>query len=319
MADVAHAVSTEFSRFRIQPEVDSVEHADLVAAQPPAVGDLEDDRVAEGRTAALTTEFAGDDDLIVGVVEERLQLVAAERPLCRPRLDGADVRCGVLVQTDLNRMGAEQPLALSRPAVRRIRDEPAELPEGALQPSQRGMTDPPMDPQIREPLVGELRAPPPRPLIGMRVKSANRVLPRRDGVKAQGARELLRTPAVEHGLEHLLRGMAQRPLSDQVQRDLPRRLGVSWQPAASSGHSHQMRDTCIKREAGAIPLATQIPRDDIQSVRSGQSVSLRGTRNTTFEGQRRWSAACSAGEPQHRVTRPITVVRVLHQMQYALV
>jgi hypothetical protein len=61
-------------------EVDDVEHRNFGAAQPVAVGDFEQGRVAEQRHPALAADGPDPRDLVVGVVEQRLQLLDGERP-----------------------------------------------------------------------------------------------------------------------------------------------------------------------------------------------------------------------------------------------
>jgi hypothetical protein len=62
-------------------EVGDVEHAGFVASQPTPVGDLEQGGVAERRQPALTALSADPGHLLVGMIEERLQLIDGKRPL----------------------------------------------------------------------------------------------------------------------------------------------------------------------------------------------------------------------------------------------
>jgi hypothetical protein len=58
---------------------------DVVAAQPPAVRDLEQDRVTVGREPALPAQRCSPVDFIVGTVKEGLKLAAGERAPARRR------------------------------------------------------------------------------------------------------------------------------------------------------------------------------------------------------------------------------------------
>ena len=98
---------------RVAAEVGHVEHPGLVAPQPERVGGLEQRRVAERRQPALAAPAADPGDLLVGVVEEGLQLVPGERALARVGLVVLDVHRGVPLVDHLDRMGAEPLLALA--------------------------------------------------------------------------------------------------------------------------------------------------------------------------------------------------------------
>src|SRR5581483_2516620 len=89
----------------------------LGPAQAPPVDGLEDGRVAIGGKCPLALGPHRPIDLLVGVVEELLKLVAGERPGLRTALVVAQVRDGVPLVADRNRIGAERVLASRYPAI----------------------------------------------------------------------------------------------------------------------------------------------------------------------------------------------------------
>jgi len=91
VADVADPVLAELVGVWVGAEVGDVEHAGFVASQPTPVGDLEQGGVAEGGQPALAPGRTDPGDLVVGVVEEGLQLIQGERALDRVALGLLDV------------------------------------------------------------------------------------------------------------------------------------------------------------------------------------------------------------------------------------
>ncbi len=105
---------------RVGAEVGQAGHRGLGAAQPEPVGDLERGRVPEHRQPPLTAPAADPADLLIGMVEKRLQLIYGERPLGGVTLGLLDMDRGVPLMADLHRVGTEPHLALSRPPIRRV-------------------------------------------------------------------------------------------------------------------------------------------------------------------------------------------------------
>ena len=80
LADVQRPVGAELRRLRVAMQIREIEHHRLAAAQPPRVDDLEQRRVAERRQRPLPAAARDAVDLVVGVVEEPLQLLARSTP-----------------------------------------------------------------------------------------------------------------------------------------------------------------------------------------------------------------------------------------------
>jgi hypothetical protein len=132
---VAHSKDAdvvELWRLGIGPEVVDVQHGDLPAAQAPRVGDLEQGCVAERRQPALAAGVPRSGDLVVGLVEQPLQLRFGERPADRVAFIVAAVAGGVPGETDLDGVAAEPPLALVDPAVAAIRQISEKRPDCAF-------------------------------------------------------------------------------------------------------------------------------------------------------------------------------------------
>src|SRR5207253_10245894 len=92
----------------------------LVAPQPERISGLEQSRVPERRQPALAALPADRCDLLVGVVEDRLQLPDGERALGGLSLGLLAVHRGVPLVADLDRARAEPGLAFPRPLVGRV-------------------------------------------------------------------------------------------------------------------------------------------------------------------------------------------------------
>jgi hypothetical protein len=142
-------------------EVGDVEHAGFVASQPTPVGDLEQGGVAEGGQPALAPGRTDPGDLVVGVVEEGLQLIQGERALDRVALGLLDVHGGVPLVHHLDRVGAEPRFALAGPAVGGVGQVDAQQPDRFLVAAQGGAAQSADRAQIAEPLVQQRRAPGP--------------------------------------------------------------------------------------------------------------------------------------------------------------
>jgi hypothetical protein len=70
VADLQDPVPAELAGVRVPGEIDGLQVPDLVAAQPPAVRDLEQDRLTVGREPALPAQRCNPVDLIVGPVKD---------------------------------------------------------------------------------------------------------------------------------------------------------------------------------------------------------------------------------------------------------
>jgi hypothetical protein len=188
-------------------------------------------RVAEGRQPPLASGRPDLADLVIGVVEERLQLVPGERPLARVTLGVLDVHRGIPLVHDLRRVGAEPGLALGRPAVGRVGGVLAEQPDRQLVAAQRGAAQAAHRPQVGHPVIDQLRRPRPRERIGMGGERADDLLPALHRGERQPPGQLLVPPAVQHRGERLLPGPKQHHPGCEMQ---PRRA----RPGLASYHDH---------------------------------------------------------------------------------
>lgn len=164
---------------------------------------------SRGRQPALAAPVAGRGHLLVGVVEEVLQLIDGEGPLLGPGLDFLDMGRGVALMHDLDRMRAEALLADLCPAVGRIDDVLAEGTQCVLVGAQRRVRAAVHRAQVGEPFVGVLGRPLPRECLGMPEKDAKAAGPFVDRREGEIPGRLLIAPAVHHRFEHLLLGVQQ--------------------------------------------------------------------------------------------------------------
>ena len=219
VADVQHPVPAELRGRRVAAPVRQVQLRRLGAAQAPPVHDLEQRRVPVGRQRALPPPPHRAVDLLVGVVEEPLHLLAGERPGLRVALVVVQVRDGVPLVADRHRVlpGAELLLARRRPAVPAVHEELGELPQRALVGADRRRGQVLLGGQVQRPLVHVARRPLPRVLPGELAEPAHQPLPRRDRVLPQPPRRLLGVPAPQHRLEHRVLRVQLRHAGDQLQ------------------------------------------------------------------------------------------------------
>jgi hypothetical protein len=108
ISDLEHAVFAELARVRVPADVHGLQVADLVAAQPPAIGHLEQDRVAVGRQPAFAAKRCNPVHLIIGPVNEVLKLLPGERTPSKRRFACLGVDGGVPVNRDLDPMGVPE-------------------------------------------------------------------------------------------------------------------------------------------------------------------------------------------------------------------
>ncbi|MEV4895111.1 hypothetical protein AB0K48_37610, partial [Nonomuraea sp. NPDC055795] len=153
------AIVAELGSLRIAAEVGDVQHPGLVAAQAVAVGDLEQGGVPEGRQPALAAAVSRLGHLLVGIVEEALQLIDGEGPLLRSGLDLLNVGCGVALVDDLDRVCAEAFLADRHPVVGGVDHVLAERAQCILVGPQCRVLAAVDRPQVTEPFIGVLGRP----------------------------------------------------------------------------------------------------------------------------------------------------------------
>ena len=194
---VADAQPAELRGRRVDREVSHVEHRRLPAAQPPPVDHLEHRRVTERGQPALARRRRRPLDVIVGGVQERLQLGPGQRAPLRPALVLGRVHGGVALVAHLDRPGADLLLALRDPAVPRVAHVPEEDRQRALIRADRRMRPP----ARRDPLFHLRGRPLPRPGAGERGEPAHQPDPALDQRPAQPPRRLLAAPALQHRLE----------------------------------------------------------------------------------------------------------------------
>lgn len=141
IADLADPESAELAGMRVAREVDRLQVAQLVEPKTVAVGDLHHDRVAVGGLPTLAAGPADALDLVVRVLEQRVELLARVRALGRATVVGLDMGRGVSVEEHLGRVGAEVSLADAVPAVVGVADVTGERPKRAVVAAQRRVRD----------------------------------------------------------------------------------------------------------------------------------------------------------------------------------
>ena len=240
VADVKHAEAGELGRGGVGAPVDEIEFGRLGAAQPPAVDDLEQGGVAVGGQCTLAFGGNGALHLIVGVVQEPLQLFSGERPGLGVALVIAQVRDGVPLVADGHRMGAdaERLLARQSPAVAGVGEVLAEEPQVDLVAPDRGRGEMTFATQRQGPLLDVARPPTPRVLVGERQEPPHQPHARLDRVSLQAAGALLGPPTAQHRLEHGVFGPQLRHPRDQFQAGRPHQITTSQialLPLPSSG------------------------------------------------------------------------------------
>src|SRR5207244_1421662 len=98
----------------------------------------------------------------VGMVEERLQLVAGEGAVARPAFEIGSVGDGVPLMADLGRHRPEAVLAFGQPPIAGIADIVLKEPEGDVVKADRGMCEASLADDRRRPLLDILGGPLPR-------------------------------------------------------------------------------------------------------------------------------------------------------------
>ena len=202
VADLQHPVLAELPGVRVPGKIDGLQVPDLVAPQPPAVGHLEQDRVAVGRQPALAAQRRDPVHLVIGPVKEGLQLLPGERAPLGSRFVRLGVDRGVPVEADLRRVRSEVLLADPVPAIIRRRHVGAERPKRGLIAPDRGLGGVLHAAQIPEELIHVGRRPLPRILVRGLLEPRHQPFPAFDGAKRQIPAQLLIPPAGEHLGEH---------------------------------------------------------------------------------------------------------------------
>lgn len=111
VADLAHAKRAELAGVRITGEVDGLEVAQLVEPEPVGIRDFHHDRISVGGLPTLASGLAAALNLVVGMVEQGVDLIAGVGALRRSAVVVLDVGSGVPVEEDLSWVRAKVPLA----------------------------------------------------------------------------------------------------------------------------------------------------------------------------------------------------------------
>ena len=255
VADVQRAVTAELRCPRVAAEVGHVQPGRLGPAQPPPVDHLEDRRVPVGRQRALALAPRRALDLLVGVVQEPLQLLAGERPRLRAALVVVQVRDRVPLMADRHRVPprAERLLARRRPAVPCVHQELGELPQRALVGADRRRRQVLLGRQVQRPLVHVPRRPRPRVLASELAEPPHQPLPVRDRVLPQPPRRLLGTPApTASPRASRPPGAAAPPRTPAPGAPNPPGPPVPPDPPSSRNSNHLRPGSCIQRARLAI-------------------------------------------------------------------
>ena len=206
-------------------------------------------------------------DLLVGVVEEPLQLLPGERARFGIALVVVEVRDGVPLVHDRDRMHLrpELPPARRNPPVAAVTQVAVEQPQAALVAADRGRRQVLLGAQRQRPLVHMRRCPVPRVLVGELAEPTHQPLPRPDRILPQTARRLLRSPALQHRLDIASSGRSATTPSTSSRCAAPARSTRRNPPPTPSrrvsGGSCSRRDRLIKsagqthaRRARGTPL-----------------------------------------------------------------
>jgi hypothetical protein len=204
VADVQRPVPPELRGSRIAAPVHDVELRRLGAAQPPAIHHLEQRRVSISRQRALALRADRAVDLVIGVVQKPLQLIAGQRTLVRVSLVGLKMRDRVPLVHDRHRMLTRPELLLARhrPAISAVTEKLGEDPQSPLVSANRRRSQMPLSGQRQRPLIHMRRRPPPRVLVGELHELAHQPLPLGGRLLPQAPRSLLRPPTPQHRLAH---------------------------------------------------------------------------------------------------------------------
>ncbi len=200
-AHMQRATAAKLRRLRVAVQIRHVEHHQLPAAQPPRIGDLEQRRIPKRRQRPLPPARSDPVDLLIGVIEEPLQLLASQRATPRPALELRHVRRRVPLMADQPGRLPEALLALLHPPVPRIAHERDEQRQDPVIAADRRMRRPARPQRRREPLH-ILRTPPPRVLVRELGEPSHQPQAAGDRRLVQQPAALLRLPPGEHPVEH---------------------------------------------------------------------------------------------------------------------
>ncbi|WP_177240150.1 hypothetical protein [Streptomyces monashensis] len=242
---------------RIAAEVDGVQHPRLVAPQPVGVRGLEQHRVPEVGQPALAAAGPDAFHLLVGMVEERLQLGPGESPLGGVGLVVLDVHGSVPLVHDLHRVDAEPFFAGGRPLIERVGDEVAEGSDGLGVGADRRPREITQSPQVTEPLVHHRRRPLPGEGVDVRGERLHRVLPALNRRAGQVPGQLLIGEPFQHRVEDLLLRPQQRDPAHQLKPRRTRRHDIDPHRSTTLRRSRWMRESRIGCESAGGPLVGQ--------------------------------------------------------------
>ena len=204
ITDMQHPVPAELRGRRVAAPVGHIQPGCLGAPQPPRVDDLEQRGVPVSGQRSLPLRSHGAVHLLIGVIQESLQLLAGKRPRLRIALVVVEVSDRVPLVADRHRVRArpELPLTGHRPAIAAVAQVLAEQPQVRLVAADRGRGQALLAGQRLGPLINVRRPPLPRVLAGERQEPAHQPLPRHDRALPQAAGHVLGPPAAEHRLHH---------------------------------------------------------------------------------------------------------------------
>lgn len=191
----------------------------------------------------LAAPANGPLDLIVGVVQEQLDLLTRHRAPLGPALVVDQVREGVPLVTHLDWVDAETGLTLGGPLVVRRGDVVAEQPQRGLIATDGRLRTLQLRRQVHRPLIDMRGCPLPRVLACEVSETPDDLLPIVDrlGLKAPAA-TLLARPPLQHRIEDRVLGMQQR---DAVQQQQLRRRTA--QPHHVYPNHHQQAHASCNR------------------------------------------------------------------------
>jgi hypothetical protein len=235
VAHVQHPVPAELRRRRVAAPVGHIQLGRLGAAKRPGVDDFEQGGVAVGSQCPLALGPNRPVDLIVGVVQEALQLVPRERAGLRVALVVVEMSDRVPLVADRHRERAERLLALDRPPVPAVGEVLAEQPQIGLVATDRRRSEMLLTGQRLRPLVHMRRSPAPRVLVGELQEPPHQPLPRSDRVLLQPTRGLLGPPALQHRLDHGVLGTQLHHTGDELKTRGARQITSSHKVLQARG------------------------------------------------------------------------------------
>ncbi|MDR6508208.1 hypothetical protein J2805_003922 [Arthrobacter oryzae] len=152
---------------RVGSEVDGLQVPQLVEPESVGIGHLEHDSVAVRCLPTLFTGGFDEFDLVVGVVEELLELLPGEGTFGGAAFEFLHMCGGVPLVEDLGRMRTEALFADPVPAVVGVGDVGGEVAQRGLVGAQRRVAQVPDRAQVPEVLLDLGGGPMPRKFIHM--------------------------------------------------------------------------------------------------------------------------------------------------------